>query len=198
MPNGVRIRVNSDNWEAILWKYTSLAAISVAAGWSRLAPPIQTLLILMGLDVVSGIIAAIGQGKVSSGIMLRGIFKKLGVFPLLALLHVIEKPLNIPFEFESIAAMAFIVYEAMSIIENCATAGVPIPSVIVDALAKAKIKTATPEQIHAQFEGSDELKSTVKSSTQIIPTPAGQPDIKVDKIVTLIEEKHVAPVEPPA
>lgn len=187
--------MNPENWEQISWKYTTIAALSVAGGWTRISPPIQTLLILMGLDVLSGIIAAIGAGTVSSSVMVRGLFKKLGVFPLLALLHVIEKPLNIPFEFESIAAIAFMVYEAMSIVENCAAAGVPIPAVIVDALAKAKIKTATPEEIHRQFEG-DEAKVSVKKTSEIIQTPPGQPDLKVDKVVTLTEEKHTAPVEP--
>lgn len=150
----------------------------------------------MGLDVISGLFAAGSNRALNSSIMYKGLFKKCAVFPLLALLHIIEKPLNIAFELESVAAFAFVVYESMSIVENCATAGVPIPSVIVDALAKAKIKTYSADDIHSQF--GDQTKLTVAKSTDIVKTPDSSPDLKIEKTTTTLEEQHVEPIQPKA
>jgi toxin secretion/phage lysis holin len=178
-------------------KWIMIASIAVTGVWIRIPHTIQILLMLMGLDVVSGIIAAVVVKSVNSSVMVRGLFKKLAVFPLLGLLHIVEQPLSLPFEFESIAALAFIVYEAMSIIENCATAGLPIPAVIVSALARAKVRAATPEEIQREFGESNETKLSVSKETEIIKTPDSSPDMKVEKVVTVMEEKHVAPVRDP-
>ncbi len=170
--------------------------VSVAAAWMRIPHMVQVLLMIMGLDLISGILAAIATKSVNSSLMLKGLFKKLSVLPLLALLHIIEAPLNLPFEFESVAVVAFILYEAMSIVENAARAGVPIPAVIVSTLAKAKIKTATEEDIRKEFESS-EVKVIVNKSSEILKTSEGLPDLKVDTTVTSKVEKHVEPVETP-
>lgn len=174
-----------------IWKWITIGSAAVIGEWARIPNTVQILIMLMGLDIVSGICAAIATRTVNSSIMLRGMFKKLAVFPLLALLHIIEKPLNLGFEFEAVAALAFIVYESMSVIENCANAGVPIPSVIVSALAKAKVKTATAEEIREEFE---QTSVTVKTSSEIVKTPDSQPDLRVEKKTTVLEEKHVEPL----
>jgi toxin secretion/phage lysis holin len=179
-----------------LGKWATVAGIAVAAQWVKVPYTVQLLLMLMGLDVISGVIAAISTRTLASSMMVRGLFKKLAVFPLLALLHLVEKPLNLSFEFEGLAAVAFILYEAMSIIENCAKAGVPIPSVIVSVLAKAKIPTATAEEIHQQFDGADSSKMTVEKSSAVVKSENSSPDLHVDRTVTTIEENHVTPIPP--
>ena len=146
----------------VIWKWLVIAATASLGLWTRFPHAIQTLLMLMGLDVISGILASIRLRRLSSSVMVRGLVNKLAVFPLLALLHIVEQPLSLPFDLELIGALGFIVYEAMSIVENCANAGVPIPDVIVAALAKAKIKTASPEEIHSRFEQITE-RTSVKS-----------------------------------
>lgn len=134
-----------------MWKWTIIAGVSTIGWWANLPHVIHTLVILMGLDIATGIVAAAVAGKVSSKSMFQGMLRKIAVFPILYLVHLLEEPLSIPFELESVVTVGYIAYEAMSIIENCATAGVPIPAVIVQALAKAKIKTATADQIKKEF-----------------------------------------------
>lgn len=170
-----------------------IACTGIAGAWMRIPHTVQILIMIMGLDVLSGIIAAVSTQTLNSSVMARGLFKKLAVFPLLALLHITEKPLALPFEFESMAALAFIAYEAMSIVENCALAGVPIPKVIVSFLAKAKVSTASPDDIKREFSTTTMSTST---TSEIVKTPDSQPDIKVDKVVTIVEQQHISPVPP--
>lgn len=178
----------------VKWSMIFLAAI--AGAWLKIPHAVQILILMMGLDILSGIIAAIATRTLNSSMMVRGLFKKLAVFPLLAMLHIVEKPLTLPFEFETLAAIAFIVYEAMSITENAALAGLPVPAVIVAALAKAKIQTATPDEIHRQFSGAEQTKMSVDTSTQVVRTPDSSPDLKIEKKVTTLEETHVSPIPP--
>ncbi len=177
-------------------KWTTIVSVAIAGEWLKVPHPVQILILMMGLDILSGIIAAIASKTLNSSMMWRGLFKKFAVFPLLAMLHIIEKPLALPFEFESLAAMAFIVYESMSIVENSAIAGLPVPAVIVDALAKAKVKTVSPEEIRRQFSGGDLTKMSVDTSTEVIKTPDSSPDLKIEKKITTLEETHVTPIPP--
>lgn len=180
---------------AAVWKWVLIGSAGVADVWMQVPHPVQVLVMIMGLDIVSGLIAGAVTGTLNSSIMAKGLWKKLAVFPLLALLHLTEKPLALPFEFESMAAVAFIVYEAMSVVENAGLAGVPIPKVVVSFLAKAKITTATPEDIKREFYTS---ALSVGKSIETVNTPGSQPDMKVEKTATLLEEVHVTPIIPPA
>jgi len=184
------------NQQAIT-KWSAMAVGSVVGTWMRLPHPIQILLMLMGLDILSGLFAGARTRTLNSSIMVRGLFQKLAVFPVLAMLHIVETPLKFSFEFEAVAACAFIVYESMSIIENAARAGLPIPTLIVNALVKAKVQTASPEEIQRQFASGDESTVSISKSSEIIKTPASLPDLKVEKKVTTLEETHVEPVAPP-
>lgn len=175
-------------------KWYTIASVSIVGAWMRVPHTVQLLLMVMGLDILSGIFASFGSKTMSSSVMVKGLFKKLAVFPLLVLLHLTEKPLNLPFEFESLAALAFIAYESMSIIENCAVAGVPIPTKLVEALAQAKFKTSTPEEIRQQFERGNQSKRSFTHSTEIVRTPGDAPDLEVEKTVTVLEEKKVTPI----
>lgn len=181
---------------SVFAKWTAILGISIAGAWLKTPATVQLLLTIMGLDILSGICMAVVNKNLNSSVMVRGLFKKLAVFPLLALLHLVEKPLSIPFEFEGWAATAFILYEAMSIVENAAGAGVPIPLVIVQFLAKAKIKTASPDDIKREFESGDQQNTSVTRSTEIVKSQDSSPDLKVDKTITVLEEKHVEAIPP--
>lgn len=158
----------------VLTKWWLIGNVALVGAWAKIPHTVQVLIALMALDILSGLIAAGKTRTLNSSVMVKGLYKKLAVFPLLALLHIVETPLALPFEFESMAALAFIAYEAMSIVENCATAGAPIPAVVVSALAKAKIKTSSPEEIRKEFSEETVQVAVTKTNT----TPAG---VKVEK-----------------
>ncbi len=177
-------------------KWTAIVTLGFVGAWAHIPHTVQILLILMGLDVLSGLIAAGRTRSLNSSIMVRGLFQKLAVFPLLVMVHVVEAPLKLSFELESVVACAFILYEAMSITENAARAGVPIPKIVVDALVKAKIKTTSADEIHKQFSTGDETKVSVGESSEIVKTPDSHPDLKVKKKITVLEETHVEEIPP--
>lgn len=165
-----------------------IGAGGIAGIWANTPAVIQTLVALMGLDVITGLIAAAYAKELKSSAMAKGLLQKLALFPLLWMLHIIGPPLHLPasFELEAVAALAYIVYEAMSIVENCAKAGVPIPSIVVAALAKAKIKTATAKEIEQEF--------SVKT-TETKPD-GGQVTTLQQTKVTVTKPVDAAPVEP--
>lgn len=183
--------------QQVITKWGTIAVAAIAGTWMRIPHTIQILLWLMLWDIISGVFAAIVNHALNSSVMVAGLVKKLAAFPFLAMLHLVEKPLNLPFEFEMVAALGLIVYEAMSIIENSARAGLPIPQVIVSAFAKVKIQTATADEIQREFSTSDQTKVSVNQTSEIVKTPDSQPDLKVDKKITVLEEQHVTPVIPP-
>ncbi len=67
--------MNGTSWE--WWLNLGKAGVAVGlASWAALAPMIQLLLVLMALDILSGVIAAIVTKTISSDISYRGVGKK--------------------------------------------------------------------------------------------------------------------------
>jgi len=64
----------------------------------------------------------------------------------------VERELGAEWKIEQIAAFAYCVNEAVSVVENCSRIGVPIPVQLVSALAsmqRLRAQRATAEQIAA-------------------------------------------------
>lgn len=182
-------------------KWLTIASGSIAGAWLRVPHTIQILLYMMALDFISGVLAAAATSTLSSKKMFRGVMKNLAILPTLAMLHLIERPLaeppfNMHIELETLAAYAFLIYTALSIVENSARGGLPVPSFIVSTLAKAKIKSATAEEIHQAFANGDSTTLSAYEGSKIIKTPEGMPDLKLEKKVTVIEEQHLSPIPP--
>jgi len=118
----------------------------VAAQWLAVPIVVRALVMLMALDYASGLAAGFIRAELTSSKGLRGLVKKSMVLILLAALHVAESALGLKLgiEIESIVACAYCINEIVSLIENCARAGVPIPSALVAALLKAKDLRAAP------------------------------------------------------
>ncbi len=100
---------------------------------------ITALLSLMVLDVIFGIGVSIIQGKLSSVVGVKGLVKKVGVWGIIALAHIIGSQVLGAQELLRDAAIGgFITMEAVSILENAGAAGIPVPPVIKDAIEKLK------------------------------------------------------------
>ncbi len=109
----------------------------VALDWFSLQPIVSGLLILMLIDVLTGCCLAVVQKKLSSTTSWRGMCKKVIVLLLVGVAAVLEPFANgIPLS--KLVAVFYIVTEALSIMENAAMAGVPLPAPLIDALVKLK------------------------------------------------------------
>ena len=92
----------------------------------------------MLVDIVTGLLVAciFGEspkslyGGLSSKSFARGIVKKIGVFAVIWVAHGLDAMLNVDY-IRNAAIVAFIAAEFISILENCALMGVPVPPFIL-------------------------------------------------------------------
>lgn len=113
------------------------AGVGVLAGvWASLALVLQVLLLLMVLDFVTGIAVAIQRGEVNSQKSYQGIGKKVIVLALITATAIIQQHLSVDLPIVEIVAGFYIANEFISILENAALAGVPVPGALRDMLQK--------------------------------------------------------------
>ncbi len=106
--------------------------VSYFLGWSD---AIEALLCMMVIDYITGLLAAYINPalKLDSRIGFRGICKKILILLLIVLSHELEKATGVP-EIETAVVWFFIGNEGLSIIENSAKAGIPIPAKLRNTL----------------------------------------------------------------
>ena len=99
---------------------------------------LSCLLIAIVLDYISGIVKAYVTKKLSSQIGLKGIVKKVAVLLIVMLATLIDRVTGESGAIRTLVIYYFVANEGLSILENLALAGVPIPSVIKNALKALK------------------------------------------------------------
>lgn len=132
--------MNGTSWE--WWWGLIRAGVAIGlAGWAALGPMIQLLLVLMALDILSGVTAAIVTKTVCSDISYRGVGKKTMVLLLVVMASVLS-PLvaDGALPIGQAVALFYCINEAISIAENAGRAGVPLPKILTDALEKLNPK----------------------------------------------------------
>lgn len=129
-----------------MMKSTLCAAFGVAGsliascfgGWSA---SLTTLLIFMLIDYVSGLIVAgvfhkspkTANGGLESKAGLKGLIRKCVVLALVLVGHRLDIAIGASYIRDAVC-IAFIVNEAISIVENAGLMGLPIPKVITNAI----------------------------------------------------------------
>lgn len=125
-------------------KETSVKALlaviagGVAAYFNVLAIPLAVLMVAMAVDYISGMTKAWVTGELSSRVGVLGIIKKVGYLVtvcvaaivdwlLLSGLKQVGISIGMEFLFGMMVTIWFIVNECISILENLASIGVPLP-----------------------------------------------------------------------
>lgn len=101
---------------------------------------IQSLLIVMVIDYLTGIASAIYNKNLSSKIGLKGILKKFCYLLVVALSVVIDNLLGQSGLIRSLVIYFFVANDGLSIIENMAEMNVKLPQKLIDALDQIKKK----------------------------------------------------------
>lgn len=96
------------------------------------------LLIAIVLDYISGLIKAYETKVLSSKIGFRGILKKVGVLLVVMLAVLIDRVTGETGAIRTLVIYYFVANEGLSIVENLAEAGVPVPQSIKKALKALK------------------------------------------------------------
>lgn len=115
-------------------------------------PWIGLLLLMMAIDILSGVTAAVYQKQLSSKIGYRGMMKKACVLLVIGMAAVIEQafkttlpePLknSVVVPIAKLTAGFFLFNEALSVLENAKRAGVPLPAFLSKSLVDTLEKLA--------------------------------------------------------
>ena len=112
----------------VLYK-TGAATIGAAVGflfggWSKALILLVSLVIL---DYFTGILASAVEGKLSSRVGFRGIPKKIMVFVMVAVGHLVDTAIGTNHMFRDAAIFFYCANEVVSILENAGRMGIPVP-----------------------------------------------------------------------
>lgn len=116
-----------------------LSAIIGFLGWflGGFDTMLITLLIFIVIDYISGVINAIYKKKLCSSIGFKGILRKVLIILLVGSVNLLGIAINM----DSLRYMVIAFYlanEGISIIENAAKIGVPVPQKIIDVLEQLR------------------------------------------------------------
>ena len=109
---------------------------------------LYALLAFVTLDYITGIMCAIADHKLSSAVGFRGIFRKVLIFALVGIGHILDtQVIGSGSVLRTAVIFFYISNEGVSLVENAAHLGLPIPEKLKDVL----------EQLHDRAE-KDESK----------------------------------------
>jgi toxin secretion/phage lysis holin len=98
---------------------------------------VYALVIFVVFDYATGVMKSIVEKKLSSEVGARGIFKKVIIFFLVGIAHIIDSRLiGTGSAIRTAVVFFYISNEGISIIENAAILGVPIPQKLKNVLAQ--------------------------------------------------------------
>lgn len=130
--------------------HTIQLAFSAVGGWlgyflGGCDGLLYALLIFVIIDYLSGVMCAISDKKLSSAVGFRGICRKILIFILVGLAHILDvHVLGETGVLRTAVVFFFLANDGLSILENSAHLGLPIPEQLKDVL----------EQIHNRAEKS--------------------------------------------
>lgn len=126
------------NWE-VVYKTTATGIGATVGylfgGWSTL---LSILLAFVVLDYATGIMAGYVQGKLSSKVGFKAIPKKVMIFVLVAIAHLIDSAFGENHLFRDATIFFYLSNELISILENAGRMGVPVPDQLNRAIEVLK------------------------------------------------------------
>lgn len=119
------------------------AVVSGTCGflWGQFDGLLYALIAFMALDYLSGVIVAIAQKELSSEVGFRGITKKVLIMVLVAVGHILDTHvLGREAVCRSAVIGFYLANEGISILENAARLGLPLPKKLTAVLKQLKDK----------------------------------------------------------
>lgn len=101
---------------------------------------LQALLVFVVIDFITGFFASVKSGSLSSRIRSRGIAKKIMIFLIVALAHMVDQMLGDGNVIRDAAITFYLANEGLSIIENSGRMGLPVPDVVKQGIEILKGK----------------------------------------------------------
>lgn len=101
---------------------------------------LQSLIIVIIIDYITGLASAIYNKELSSKIGLKGILKKFSYLCIVALSVVIDRITGQSGLIRNLVIYFFVANDGLSVIENLAEMGVKLPTKLIDSLEQIKKK----------------------------------------------------------
>lgn len=95
---------------------------------------LRTLLLFVAIDYVTGLLASAAEGKLSSQIGRKGIAKKVMMFAMVAVAHLIDTLIGGGYLLRDGTIIFYLCNEAISILENSGQVVLPIPEKLRKAI----------------------------------------------------------------
>jgi toxin secretion/phage lysis holin len=122
------------------WSQTAFAGVGGFLGWflGGLDGFLYALITFVVVDYITGVLRALVEKKLSSKIGARGIAKKVALFLVVGMAHLLDTNLfggnGAPLR--DAAIFFYIANEGVSLLENSAVIGLPVPDKIKEVLAQ--------------------------------------------------------------
>ncbi|MGU8448523.1 phage holin family protein [Clostridium perfringens] len=126
-----------------LFDYIKLLVMALGTGFTWLFGvwdiPLVVLVVFMVLDQLTGVIRGYVNKELSSDVGLKGIARKCVILIILIVAVMLDRLLNTgSWMFRTMVAYFYIANEGISLLENCASLGAPIPEKLKHALIQLK------------------------------------------------------------
>ena len=118
-----------------------------------------TLVVLVVIDYLTGLAKAYILGKLSSKVGFKGIVKKVMYFAIVAVASMTDTLIGDTGTIRMATIGVLIANESLSILENCAQAGIPVPDVLMKALDKLKHMDNKTGQSRTEQDKDDQDKN---------------------------------------
>ena len=135
----------------LIWAKVQIA-ITALGGWlgyflGGMDGLMIALIVLMTLDYVSGVMCAIIDKKLSSAVGFKGICKKVFILMLVGVAHIIDRHVvGTGSALRGAVICFYMSNEGLSLLENAAHIGLPIPDKLRDILSQLHDKERTTDQ----------------------------------------------------
>ena len=144
------------------WIQVALAAVGGTLGWflGELDGFLYALIAFVVIDYLTGVMYAIVEKKLSSAVGFKGIFKKVLIFALVGVGHILDTHVIGSGGAMRTAVICFYLSnEGLSLLENAAHIGLPIPEKLKEILAQLHNrgdKETLPDPADKNDEGDGE------------------------------------------
>lgn len=122
------------NWISILWGFVGGFLSYWLGGWDVL---LKTIVFLAVTDYITGVVKGIYLKKLSSEIGFKGLLKKVVMFIVIAVAHVIQELIGGTIPLREVVIMFYIANEGLSLLENAAVF-IPIPDKLKSVLLQLR------------------------------------------------------------
>lgn len=123
------------NWLSAIVSITATTFVWLVGG---IDVALQCLLVAIIIDYISGLIKAYNTKTLSSNIGFRGILKKVGILLIVMLAVLVDRVTVNNGSIRTLVIYYFVANEGLSVLENLAQAGLPIPKGLKNALKVIK------------------------------------------------------------